>query len=260
MRRRGLEPEEKPGLTRRSFLRGAVAAGSIGLIGAAGFGTAVSLLSPPTECRGDLLNSFLHINPVGAPLPVWFVEQGLVGQEARITDFQPGRGANVLWKATISEDGQLICGFSAMLIRMDPRELSFPDDPEFVPTEFVIGGLYAIFNLCTHAGCRPGWQLIPRPYPKGDQGFENIYCVCHDSQYNPRMISKYRHPTPPDASGAEYFGVHKEVGVGPAPRGMPLIPLELEGTKIIGRVKNQAWYQYLDSKNKTIPVAEGESG
>ncbi|MEE9173639.1 MAG: hypothetical protein V3U30_01525 [Thermoplasmata archaeon] len=259
MRQRGLEEEEKPGLTRRSFLRGAVAAGSIGFIGAAGFGTVVSLLSPPTECRGEILSSFLYINPEGAQLPVWFVEQGLVGQEARITDFQPGRGANVIWKATISEDGQIACGFSAQLIQMDPAELSLPDDPDFNPGEFVLGGLYALFNCCTHACCRPGWRLIPRSQYRDDLGHETIYCVCHDSQYNPRMISKYQHPPPPDASGAEYFGIHKDVA-GPAPRGMPLIPLELDGTKIIGRVKNQAWYQYLDSKNKTIPVAEGEVG
>ncbi len=258
LKRRGLEEEEQPGLTRRSFLRGAIAAGSIGFIGAAGFGTVVSLISPPTTCRGEILSSFLYVNPEGAQLPVWFVEQGLVGKEARLTDFIPGRGANVLWKATISEDGTIACGFSALLIKRDPAELSFPEG--FNSEEFVLDGLYAIFNCCTHACCRPGWQLTRRPYPKGDQGFENIYCVCHDSQYNPRIISKYKHPTPPDASGAEYFGVHKEVGVGPAPRGMPIIPLELQGSKIIGRVKNQGWYQYLDSKAKTIPVGEGESG
>ncbi|MCJ2531722.1 MAG: hypothetical protein LN413_05385 [Candidatus Thermoplasmatota archaeon] len=258
MRQRGLDEEEKPGITRRSFLRGAIAAGSIGFIGAAGFGTVVSLLSPPTECRGELLNSFLYVNP-DVEIPVWFVEQGLVGQEALITDFQPGRGANVIWKATISEDGQIACGFPALLIHVDPAELSFPDDPAFDPGEFVQGGLYAILNCCTHACCRPGWRLIPRSAYLKDLGHENIYCVCHDSQYNPRIITKYRHPSPPDASGAEYFGVHKDAA-GPAPRGMPLIPLELDGPKIIGRVKNQAWYQYLDSKNKTIPVAEGESG
>lgn len=259
MRRRGLEEEEKPGLTRRSFLRGAVAAGSIGFIGAAGFGTVVSLLSPPTTCRGELLNSFLYINPEGSKLPVWYVEEGLVGEEARITHFQPGRAANVIWKATISDDGAIACGFSALLIQMDPGELVLPDDPAFNPDEFVLGGLYAIFNCCTHACCRPGWQLIPREQYLKDLGHDNIYCVCHDSQYDPRMISKYRHPPPPDASGAEYFGVHKDAA-GPAPRGMPLIPLELEGNKIIGRVKDQAWYQYLDNKSKTIPVAEGESG
>ncbi|MFQ6013190.1 MAG: ubiquinol-cytochrome c reductase iron-sulfur subunit [Thermoplasmata archaeon] len=257
MKRRGLDEEERAGITRRSFLRGAVVAGSVGLVGAAGFGTVVSLISPPTTCRGELLSSFLYINPEGVG-DVWFVREGLVGEEARITDFQPGRAANALWKATISDDGQIACGFSALLIQMDPSELTFPDD--FVPAEFVLGGLYAIFNCCTHACCRPSWQLIPRSGYKVDLGYENIYCPCHDSQYNPRVITKYQHPPPPDASGAEYFAVHKEVGVGPAPRGMPLIPLELEGTKIIGRVKNQGWYQYLDSKSKTIPVAEGESG
>ncbi len=59
LKRRGLEEEEQPGLTRRSFLRGAIAAGSIGFIGAAGFGTVVSLISPPTTCRGEILSSFL---------------------------------------------------------------------------------------------------------------------------------------------------------------------------------------------------------
>ena len=259
MKRRGLEEEEKPGLTRRSFLRGAVAAGAVGFVGAAGFGTVVSLINPP-DCPpdvGDLLDSFLYINPEGAQLSVWYVKEDLVGKEARITDFQPGRGANVIWKAWRVPDTGLVCGFSAMLIMMDPAELELPED--FPQQEFVIDGLYAIWLCCTHACCRPGWRLIPRSNYRDNLGYENIYCVCHDSQYNPRIITKYQHPPPPDASGAEYFGVHKDAP-GPAPRGMPLIPLELEGSKIIGRVKDQGWYQYLDSKNKTVPVAEEEVG
>lgn len=258
MKRRGLE-EEREGITRRSFLRGAVAAGTVGFLGAAGFGTVVSLISPP-DCppkQGELLNSFIYINPEGAKLPVWFVEEGLVGQEARISHFLPGRAANTIWKAFRTDDGQRVCGLSTLLIMIDPAELAFPEG--FPQSEFVINGLYAIFNCCTHACCRPGWQLLPRENYKDDLGRDNIYCVCHDSQYDPRRISRYQHPPPPDASGAEYFGVHKDVA-GPAPRGMPLIPLELEGTKIIGRVKNQDWYRYLDNKAKTIPVAEGEEG
>lgn len=254
MKRRGLEEEEKPGLTRRSFLRGAVAAGAVGFVGAGTFATVVSLVKPP-DCPpdvGDLLDSFLYVKPEGSLLRVWYEEAGLVGEEARITDFVPGRGANVIWKAWRTPDTELVCGFSAMLIMMDPTELSFPAG--FPQEDFVIDGLYAIWLCCTHACCRPGWQLIPRANYKVDLGRDNIYCVCHDSQYNPRIISPYQHPPPPDASGAQYFGVHKEVGVGPAPRGMPLIPLTLEGTKIVGVASDlQPWYQYLDAKNKEVP-------
>lgn len=239
MKRRGIEDREE-GVTRRTFLRGAAAAGAVGLIGAGTIGTIGSLLTPPTAFEG--LETFLYIKPQGAPVQ-WFEAQGLLNQEARLSHFEPGRGASVLWKAIFNREGQLVGGLPGLLIQWPEEELQFPSG---VPRDdFVLQGLYAIFNLCTHAGCRPGWQLVPQSTFRDDLGRENVYCPCHFSQYNPRTIQRYQHPPPPESFGAKYIGVNKDAA-GPAPRGMPLIPLELEGDTLVGLVRNPDWYRYLD--------------
>lgn len=255
MRRRGLEEEEKPGLTRRSFLRGAVIAGGAGFIGATGYGTIVSLIAPPDTSSGGMNNGFIYAAPQDPILPIWY--EDLVGQEARIDHFEVGQGAALRWKSLTDEKGEITFpGFAAQLIRMDETTLELPEG--FPKDEFLINGLFGLFNTCTHAGCPPGWQLLPpeKYVPPGIPEFPTIYCECHWSQYDPRRLAKYRHPPAPESTGVEYLGVYKIPGLGPADRGMPLIPLELEGTKIIGKVKNSDWYRYLTWRDTIIPEDE----
>ncbi len=247
MKRRGIEDE---GVDRRSFLRGAVAAGAAGFIGVTAYGTIRSLIAPPSKAAGEVNDGFIYAAPQDPKLPIWY--ENLVGTEARIDHFEVGKGAAVRWKAITDEDGNIAFpGFAAQLIRMDEAILGVPEG--FPRDEFLIDGLFGLFNVCPHAGCPPGWQLVPRGDYVVDPGFETIYCECHFSQYDPRKIAPYKHPPPPEGSGAEYFGVFKIPGLGPADRGMPLIALELEGSRIIGRVRNSAWYQYLTWRDTVIP-------
>lgn len=248
MKRRGLEEEEE-GVTRRSFLKGAAAVGTAGFLGAATVGTVGSLIGPDEVLQGELLDTFVYVTPPGAILPQWFVEQGLSGQEARMNHFIPGRGASVLWKSVRTGEGSIRGGFPALLIQWDDAELEFPAG--FARDEFVTQGLYAVFNCCTHLCCRPGWQLIPRSAYRDDLGRENVVCTCHWSQYNPRRLAEYQHPPPPTATGAKYVGIFRELS--PAPRGMPLIPLQLDGDKIVGVAKNPSWYLYHDFKDRPVP-------
>ena len=213
-------------------------------VAAVGGYSALQTLAPRGERQ--VLDTFLYVNPVGARLPVWFVEQGLVGEEARITHFQPGRGANVLWRGELDETGAVSAALPALLIMMDEATLEFPAG--YAPSEFVIQGLYAVFNCCTHACCRSGWQLFPRSLFPQDLGYDTIYCVCHDSQFDPRRLAEYTHDPPPKASGATYLGVYVEPQTGPAKIGMPLIPIELDGTRIVGKLSYPEWYRYLDFK------------
>ncbi len=248
MPRRGI-PED--GITRRTFLKGASIAGGAALAGVGVYGTVRSLVSPPVTVQGTVQDTFIYVRPEGALLPIWY--DGLFGEEARLSHFDVERGANVLWKVVIDGDGQIVpfTGFPGLILRMEEDVLEFPEG--FPRDDYVLNGLYAIFNCCPHACCRPGFQLIPRTSYLIDPGYETVYCPCHDSQYNPRRLEKSAHPPPPDASGAEYVGIYKEPGLGPADRGMPLIPLELEGDKLVGVAKNESWYQYLDFKRRVIP-------
>lgn len=248
------EIDEEKGIDRRTFMRGAVAAGATGFIGVTAYGTIRSLVSPPRPAAGTVNPGFIYAAPQDPKLPVWYEE--LVGTEARIEQFEVGQGAAFRWRAILDEGGDITFpGFPAQLIRMDESILQVPEG--FPKDEFVTDGLFGIFNTCTHAGCPPGWQLIPREDYVADPGFDTIYCECHFSQYDPRRLEIYRHPPPPEASGAEYFGVFKLPGFGPADRGMPLIPLELEGSRVIGRVRSSEWYQYLTWKGIVIPEDEG---
>ncbi len=247
MRKREI-PEE--GVTRRAILKGGVAAGAAGFLGATAFGTIKSLVSPPQKAAGTVNNGFIYAKAENPKLPIWY--ENLVGKEARIEDFSPGRGAGVRWKAIVDEEGRVsFPGFPAILIEMEEDVLEFP--AEYSRADFVIGGLYALFNCCPHACCPPGWQLVPRSQYTVDPGFETVYCECHFSQYDPRKIVSYTHPPPPEASGVEYPGIYKIPGLGPADRGMPLIPLELEGSKIIGRARDPDWYRYLTWRDTVIP-------
>ena len=243
------EPDDDRGISRRTLLKVGVAAGAAGLAGISGYAVVRTLTGPPTPpTPSEVRDTFIYLRPPGTEVPVWYEEEGLVGEEARLSHFQPGRGANSMWRVAIDGAGRVVpgTGLPALLIQTEEEVLEFPEG--YPRDEFVINGLYAVFNCCTHACCRTGWQILPRSQYVVDTGKENVYCTCHHSQYDPRIITEYRHPAPPEASGATYIGIHMEPGTGPANRGMPLIPLELEGDKILGRMKDESWYLYLSFK------------
>ncbi len=243
-------PEERgdeKGITRRSVLKAGAGAGVAGLAGLSGYALVRTLTGPLASEVRTVLESFLYVAPTGVEAPVWYEEEGLVGSEAQLNHFEPGHGAIVNWRVGLDREGEVVQrGLPALLIRMEEDALEFPDG--FPRDAFVIDGLYAVFDCCTHACCRPGWQLIPRSRFQQDLGYETVYCPCHDSQYNPRRVAEYTHDPPPAASGAAYLGIYKEPTAGPAPRGMPLIPIHLEEDTIVGTMDDPAWYRYLDFK------------
>ncbi len=166
------EPDEKRGITRRTLLRigAVVGAGSAAGIGGYAF---VKSLSAPAEPFRIVRDTFLYGKVARAESPAWWIEQDLVGKEALLSHFEPGRGANVQWRAEVDSLGQIIdIGFPALLIQVDEDELEFPEGH---PVEdFVIQGLFAVFDCCTHVCCRPGWQLIPRSSYKRDLGHDTL--------------------------------------------------------------------------------------
>ncbi len=234
--------EAKKGITRRGFVKGAIAAGAANVVAIGGY-TALRTLTPgalPTPQE-----TFLYLNPEGARVPVWVVEQGLVGEEARLSHFREGDGAIVWWRWHLGEGGR-VEGLPALLMRVEDEKLEFPEG--YPRDEFVVGGLYAVFNVCPHAGCRPGWELVSREEQCDDPGYETIFCPCHYSHFHPTRISVFTHPGPPEGSGASYLGV-AEVS-GPSGRGMPLIPIEVQGDLLIGKLKDPSWYRYLDFRKR----------
>lgn len=129
-----------------------------------------------------------------------------------------------------------------MVIRVNDAELEFPAG--YMRSEFVIGGLFALFNCCTFDCCLAGWQLVPRSEFDEDLGFDTVYCPCHGGQYDPTRVSRFRHPEPPMASGASYVGIQNVAG--PPNRGLPLIPVDVIEDTIVGKPTYPDWYRYGD--------------
>lgn len=243
-----MSSDEDPGagITRRAWLKGALVVGTASLAGPGGYATLETLVGanrPPA-----VKETFLYVNPEGANRPVWLVERGLVGKEARLRHFSVGDGANVLWRWHLDPDRNVGGGASALLMRVNEDELEFPE--EYAMEEFVVGGLYAVFNCCTHACCRAGWQLIPRTSYGHDMGYDTIFCPCHCAQFHPTQIAVFSHPGPPEGNGARYIGVRNVAG--PANRGMPLIPIRVEEDVIHGDTTYPEWYRYLDNADGHI--------
>jgi Rieske Fe-S protein len=235
----------REGISRRGFVKGALAMGATG-VAIAGGGAALQTLAG--EPSPDVQETFLYVNAEGARVPVWWVDRGLVGKRARFSHFRRGQGANMLWRWHV-RDGKVTGGVSALLMCVDEKQLEFP--VEYVQEEFVAAGLYAVFNCCTHACCRPGWQLVPRMEFRNNLGYNTIYCVCHCAQFHPTRIREYTHPGPPHGSGASYIGVANVAG--PADRGMPLIPIAVQNDFVLGKMKNPDWYRYLDTMRNPLP-------
>lgn len=236
--------KEAAGISRRSLLKLAALAAGAGFVGGSIPALVGYLSSPsPLEVRDTFVYEATNVRSGGVQLTQWY--EDLVGQEARFSDFGPGIGANVVWKLPREKKtASLTWDPPALLIQVNDEDLEFP--PGYSRAKFVTDGLYAIFNHCTFEGCETHWKLISRSQYRTDPGYDAIYCLCHDSSWNPLRIAEYRHPPPPEGSGARYLGVYKEVGFGPADRGLPLIPIERRGDKIAGRMDNPDWYRYLD--------------
>lgn len=236
---------QRSGITRRAFLaKASVVAGAVSLSAVGGYAAVRSL----TPSGPEVSDAFLYLRPEGAPREAWWVSEGLVGKAARLRDFRPGRGANVLWRTALDEKGSIVSGVPALLIQVEEEALEFPE--AYPRKAFVIDGLYAVYNLCPHAGCRTSWKLNPVKLDLG-LGYELVCCPCHYAHFDPYVVRVFRHPPPPEASGAEYVGISHVAG--PVDRGMPLIPIETRAGTIHGAMNDPEWYTYLDSEGGILP-------
>ena len=83
----------KEGISRRGFVKGALALGAAGVAVAGGAASIQTLAGDSPPVAHETHETFLYLNPEGAPLPVWWVERGLVGKKARLGHFQVRQGA-----------------------------------------------------------------------------------------------------------------------------------------------------------------------
>ncbi len=120
-------------------------------------------------------------------------------------------------------------------------------DPRLAPSE----NLVMIFARCTHLCCIPGWQLVSNSFTEdtwtpggGDDGGTKLFCICHSSRFDPTALEMNTNTNRSNGSKFKYAGVRRSGG--PAPVGLPIIPIAMNGDIIEGLPDYVDWYTYCD--------------
>jgi len=248
------EPEPE-GITRRQLMKGVMVAGA-GLVAGSLVASGTSLFPPPLRLQGELKETFVYTATTPSPgETIWW--NHLAGREARTVDLPLWQGAAPVWRGLFDEEGGLIpgSGLTALLIRVaGDRRFKVPEEFEEHVVHLDDGNvLVGLYDRCVHLCCNPGWHVKPVPEAYKDYrtnpktllyGEDPIWCQCHNSQYDPMSLEWNTHP-----NGQEYIGakfVH-----GPASRGLPAIPLRLQGDgetlvgdseAVVGGTNVMGWY------------------
>lgn len=120
-------------------------------------------------------------------------------------------------------------------------------DPRLIPSD----NLVMIFGRCTHLCCIPGWQLVSNSFTDdswtpggGDDGGTKLFCICHSSRFDPTVLEMNTNRNRSNGATFNYAGIRKAGG--PAPVGLPIIPIQMNGDVIEGIVDYLDWYTYCD--------------
>lgn len=248
----GEEPNGR-GWTRREWAKLAIATGAVGSVIALGGTVSGQLLPPPAKFDGDLREEIYYTK---WPTEAWW--NGRQGRAVEVSDFQEWQGATGVWRGLFLH-GQWVpgTGFPVLVIRVPydapefqvltdlapPKGFSFYFDDPVRQIRMV-----TVVDRCTHLCCNPGWHVITDTKPYRDYrvpsptysvyGQDPIFCICHGSQYDPLLLTTNVHPR----SGVRYVGathVH-----GPTQRALPVVPLRVDGTVLVGGMSDPRWYEY----------------
>ncbi|HYY47841.1 MAG TPA: hypothetical protein VFA17_04070 [Thermoplasmata archaeon] len=248
------DEENKEGMSRREWVKIGLAVGGAAAATATGLIAVGPLLQRPLPAP-DLTEQIRYTR---FPDPQWWNDRE--GQPIRVTDFQVWQGATGVWRGVFI-DGKLVSGsgFPVLVIRVKrddtvftaprPEEASLPagyglyyDDPARDIR------IVAVYDRCAHLCCYPGWQVIQNPPPPRDYvsdaptyriyGLDPIYCVCHDSQYDPMVLVTDVNPR----NGVRYVGPSRVHG--PSTRAIPIIPLRVADDFLLGGMPDPGWYEY----------------
>jgi len=107
------------------------------------------------------------------------------------------------------------------------------------------------FGRCTHLCCIPGWQLVSNSFTDdnctpggGDDGGTKMFCICHSSRFDPTAIEVNRNANRSNGQMFEYLGIRRAGG--PAPVGLPIIPIIMNGDIIEASTEYTGWLTYCD--------------
>ncbi len=253
-------PSSKRPLTRREWIETGI------VVGAAAAATAVegwavlrlaqTILPAPKPINGIVEDRLVYTR---FPTDQWWNPKA--GTAVRVTDFAEWQGASAVWRGLFRADGTYVpgTGFPALVIRVvrDDAYFRSPDpSPYGLPAGFNLFfddplrniRIVALFDRCTHLCCYPGWHVVSDPPPPRDYTVspptydvyrqDPVYCVCHDSQFDPLLLVADVNPL----NNVGFVGA--QVVHPPARYSMPVIPIRAVSDELRGGMADPAWYMY----------------
>lgn len=213
--------KEKIKVTRRKFVKICMGASAIAALG----GSAITLIGaslPPEIKLSSLSAGFKYYANENEKKEgkLWYVDKE--GDEALAANFKTGKGASTIWMDAVP----------AIVIKLEKGKVK-----NLVKGMVEEGdGVLAAFSAkCTHLCCLPNWQ-------KSKPELDKIYCPCHDSVFDPYDIIEEEYKNEKTGEMVKYTGAKRVAG--PAPRALPVIPIEIKDGKITGLPAAFPWLVY----------------
>jgi len=142
---------------------------------------------------------------------------------------------------------QLLEGYDATGKYIGHFEDMVDMDARIMPSEDII----MVFSRCPHLCCIPGWQLVENSLTEdswasggGDGGGSKLFCICHSSRFDPTALEANTNRNRSNGTTYTYAGIRRTGG--PAPVGLPIIPVAINADAIEGIPDYLDWLTYCD--------------
>ena len=218
-------------ITRRDFLKGAIGLAGAGMTGALTVPALKSLLPPPvTRCNEDDAHETLTYKGTSGK---WYESKD--GEVAKKEDFKLWDAALVNWGPKGLEGELGACEIQLALVKVPTedsmKELGVEDD----------GGNSTMMAYhtykCPHLCCKPVFKTEGTSAISGGD-YENMFlCPCHLSLFDPMSINEET-----DELGRKVMAA--ELLEGPAPYGLPVVPITEKDGGLIGLTTHLEWLKY----------------
>ena len=218
-------------ITRRGFLKGAIGLAGAGMTGALTVPALKSLLPPPvTRCNEDDAHETLTYKGESGK---WY--ESMDGDVAKKGDFKLWDVAIVDWGPKVLEEELGACEIQLALVKVPTEngmaDLGVEDD----------GGNSTMMAYhtykCPHLCCKPVFTSEGTSAISGGD-YENMFlCPCHLSLFDPMSINEET-----DELGRKVMAA--ELLEGPAPYGLPVVPISEKDGGLIGLTTHLEWLKY----------------
>ena len=246
-------PEIK--ITRRGFMKGSIGVAAAGLVGASSVPALKSLIPPPvTRCDPDAAEDRLIYKSQEGE---WW--DSLSGEFTRKEDLQINQSAIVWWKPKELEEELGVCEMTLNVVKVQTSALTViieekeqEDAVQSISEWGVIDdegeSVVMAFNTykCPHLCCKPVFVEEDRTSPISGMPVQfNFQCPCHLSLFDPTtIIDDARAADDPNVGIESRPVMVAQLVEGPAPWGLPMVPLMERDGVLVGRTETIDWLKF----------------